>query len=163
MFAVAGATAALALLLILNNTQTLGTGHPTADEGALSRGWVRTATSAGGGGSAPCCDRREQGSLSEASAAYTERKKAPEPASTLNAVQRVVTGTGAGSIGRVSRPAEPAVEIAIPVRCHVSSGRGPSWDGALQQNYIVSADGSAKQLGLASVPRQDLKGGRIQP
>jgi hypothetical protein len=138
MFAVAGATAALALLLVLLPKRSAQTPQPTNRHSAVA---VGTATSA--------AEVRPPAATAPGLSASRPQRipaKAPEPASTVNAVQRVVTAR-APVRSVESAPAEPSVEIAIPVDAMFPPGAVPP-GMSFTAELIVSADGSAEQLGL---------------
>lgn len=138
MFAVAGAAAALALLLIVLPERLTQTPQPTKGHSAVA---VRTATSA--------AEVRPPAATAPGLSARRPKRiptKAPEPASTVNAVQRVVTAR-APVRSLESAPAEGSVEIAIPVDAMFPPGAVPP-GMSFTAELIVSADGSAEGLGL---------------
>ena len=138
MFAVAGAAAALALLLIVLPKRLAQAPQPTKEHSAVA---VRTATSAD--------EVRPPAATALGPSARRPKRiptKAPEPASTVNAVQRVVTARAPVRTVE-SAPAERSVEIAIPVDAMFPPGAVPP-GMSFTAELIVSADGSAEQLGL---------------
>ena len=138
MFAVAGAAAALALLLSVLPERLAQTPQPTKGHSAVA---VRTATSA--------AEVRPPAATAPGLSARRPKRiptKAPEPASTVNAVQRVVTAR-APVRSLESAPAEGSVEIAIPVDAMFPPGAVPP-GMSFTAELIVSADGSAEGLGL---------------